>query len=72
MNQRDPNDNPRLILDYMAIDLRIEEWLRGLEEILSEYEFDEEDRAMVIYYMRLAYIQGHRDGRKGVLPLEGA
>lgn len=65
-------DDPQLILDYMAIDLRIEEYLRHLEEdVLSEYEIDDEDRTMLIYLMRLAYVVGHKDGRHGVLPAQG-
>lgn len=66
-------DDPQLILDYMAIDLRIEQYLRHLEEdVISEYEdFSDEDRTMLIYLMRLAYVVGHKDGRTGVVPAQG-
>lgn len=66
-------DDPQLILDYMAIDLRIEEYLRHLDDdVLEEYDgISDEDRTMLIYLMRLAYVKGHKDGREGVMPAQG-
>lgn len=64
--------DPQLVLDFATIDLRIEEWLRGVDEdVIVDNDLDDEDRSLIIYYMRLAYMQGHRDGRKGIVPLEG-
>lgn len=65
-------DDPDLMLGYAEIDMRIEEWLRAMEEnVLMEYELDDEDRAMLIYCMRLSYIQGHKDGAAGLVPAPG-
>lgn len=65
-------DDPEVQLGWAAIDMQIEEWLRYLEEhVLHEYELDDEDRAQLIYCMRLSYIQGHKDGASGVVPAPG-
>lgn len=65
-------DDPEVQLGWAAIDLQIEEWLRYLDEnVLAEYELDDEDRAQLVYCMRLCYIQGHKDGAAGVVPAQG-
>ena len=56
------SEEERIALNYAAIDLRIEEWLRDLEDMVDEYEIEEEDRAMIIYFMRLSYLRGYEDG----------
>lgn len=67
----DIND-PEVQIGWAAIDMRIEEWLRYMEEnVLCDYELDDEDRAQLIYCMRLSYIQGHKDGVSGVVPAPG-
>lgn len=73
MSDEEELDEVRLALDYAAIDMRIEQYLRHLEEdVLQEYDgIDDEDRTMMIYLMRLAYITGYKDARAGVVPAQG-
>jgi hypothetical protein len=72
VDEQTPDEELALLIGYGQIDLQIEEYLRHMEEdVLSSYEVDDEDRAMLVYLMRLSYIQGHKDGRLGVVPAQG-
>jgi len=63
--QSDGNSFPELdddtIIQFGEIDLAMEEVLRSFDDFDLEFGDGDIDRAIIIYHLRMAYVQGYRD-----------